>query len=125
MGWCFVALSLLVFVDGVLADGFGFDEGLFELGVVGGGGIGGGDRPDGVLFFVEGADVPVVGGEGPYFLVGGFGGGRPGGCGAGALKIHSKYIIDTLRWSYESVIDLNEKLIKIAFDKNQLKFPEL
>ena len=77
MGWCFVALSLLVFVDGVLADGFGFDEGLFELGVVGGGGIGGGDRPDGVLFFVEGADVPVVGGEGPYFLVGGFGGGRP------------------------------------------------
>ena len=61
--------------------------------------------------------MPVVGGEGPYFLVGVFGGGRPGGCGAGALKIHSKYIIDTLRWSYESVIDLNEKLIKIAFDK--------
>ena len=96
MGWCFVALSLFVFVYGVLSDGFGFDEGLLEFGVIGGGGIGGGDRANGVLFLVEGADVPVVGGEGPYFFVSGFGGGRPGGCGAGALKIHSKYIIDTL-----------------------------
>ena len=41
--------------------------------------------------------MPVVGGEGPYFLVGGFGGGGPGGRGVGTLKIHSKYIIDTLK----------------------------